>query len=83
MSIIKYELKPFKLVKSIQIELKPGKPDTQHYLPHYYSDKAFKGTLVNRTLSSLNEDLHEITLTVPLNLVYQAVTSLWLSPFPR
>ena len=36
------------------------------YLTHFLSDEGFKGTVVNRTLSSLNYGSFEITLTVPL-----------------
>ncbi len=33
------------------------------------SDKAFKGTVDNRALSSLHVESFEITLTVPLNVL--------------
>ena len=36
------------------------------YLIHSLSDKAFKGTVVNRALPSLHGGLLEITLTVPV-----------------
>ena len=36
------------------------------YLIHVWSDKAFKGTVVNRTLPSLYGGSLEITLTAPL-----------------
>ncbi len=36
------------------------------YLIHTWSDKAFKGTVVNSALSTLNGGLFQITLTVPL-----------------
>ena len=36
------------------------------YLLHNWSEKAFKGTVVNRALSSLREESVEIMLTVPL-----------------
>ena len=39
----------------------------QAYLLHTWSDKAFKCTVVNRTLSSLPGGSLEITLTVPLS----------------
>ena len=35
-------------------------------MTHAWSDKAFKGTVVNQALPSLHEGSHEITLTVPL-----------------
>ena len=38
------------------------------FLNQIMSDKAFKGTVVNRTLSSLHEGSLEITLTVSLSL---------------
>ena len=37
------------------------------YLVHTWSDKAFMGTVVNRTLSSLHGVSLEITLTVSLS----------------
>ena len=41
--------------------------NTKHgYLIHTWSDKAFKGTIVNQALSSLNWGSLKITLTVPL-----------------
>ena len=39
----------------------------RHYLQHYWSDKGFKSTFVNRVLPSLHGGSLEITLTVPLN----------------
>ena len=38
------------------------------YLIHTRSDKAFKGTVVNQTLTSLPGGSLEITLTVPFNI---------------
>ena len=40
------------------------------HLLNTWSDKAFKGTVVNRTLPSLQGGLLEITLTVPLILSF-------------
>jgi len=37
--------------------------EKQHYLPRYWSDKGFKGTVVNREFSSLHGGSSEITLT--------------------
>ena len=37
------------------------------YLVHTWSDKALKGTVVNRALAFLHGDSLEITLTVPLS----------------
>ena len=42
--------------------------EKRQYLPHYWSDKGFKGIVVNLALSSLAVGSLEITLTVPLNL---------------
>ena len=39
------------------------------YLIHTWSDEAFKGTVVNRTMSSLHGGSLEITLTVPINAI--------------
>ena len=39
----------------------------RRYLPHNWSDKGFKGTVVNRAWASLNVGSHEITPTVPLS----------------
>ena len=43
--------------------------EKRKYLPHYWSDKVFKGTVVHRVLSSLHGGSFEITLTVPLGSV--------------
>ena len=37
----------------------------RRYLPHFGSDKGFKGTFVNQALSSLHERAHKITLSLP------------------
>ena len=42
--------------------------EKRHYLPHFLSNKCFKGTVVNRALQIVRERSHEITRTVPLNL---------------
>ena len=42
------------------------------FLINTCSDKAVKGTVVNRVLSSLNRGTLEISLTVPLNILVQA-----------
>ena len=38
----------------------------RQYLPHFLSDKDFKGTVMNRILQSFYGGLLEIRLTVPL-----------------
>ena len=48
-------------------ENKQFKQKKHWYLIHAWSDKAFKATVVNRALSSLQGGFFEITLTVPLN----------------
>ena len=40
--------------------------EKRQYLPHYWADKGFKGTVVNQTSSSLNRGTLKITFTVPL-----------------
>ena len=40
--------------------------EKRQYLPHYWSDKGFKVTVVNRTLPSAHEGHLKKTLTVPL-----------------
>ena len=40
-----------------------------HYIPHYWSDKDFKVTVVNRALSSFHGGSLEVTFLVLLNLV--------------
>ena len=41
--------------------------EIRQYLPHYWSDKGFLGTVVNQALSSLDGGSLKITLTVPFN----------------
>ena len=48
-------------------ENKQFKQKKHWYLIHAWSDKAFKDTVVNRALWSLQGGFFEITLTVPLN----------------
>ena len=43
--------------------------EKRRYLPHFLSDKGFKGTVVNRALSSLPGGFLKPTLTVPLKIV--------------
>ena len=38
----------------------------QLYLPHFWSDQGFKGTVVNQALQSFNGGSLDTTLTVPL-----------------
>ena len=40
--------------------------EKQQYLPHYWLDKGFKGTVVNREKSFLHDELFEIKLTTLL-----------------
>ena len=39
------------------------------YLLHTWSEEAFKGTVVNQTLTSLHGGSIEIPITVPLNII--------------
>ena len=48
--------------------------EKRQYLPHYWSDKGLKGTLVTRAVSTCHGGSLEITLTVPL--IYFASTFL-------
>ena len=41
--------------------------EPRQYLPHYWSDKGFSGTVVNQASSSLDGGLLKITLIVPFN----------------
>jgi len=45
------------------------------YLPYLCQDKDLKGTVVNRICLSKNERSPEVTLTVPLRLLYVVVIS--------
>ena len=47
-------------------ELNALNPEKRQYLLYFWSDKWFKGFVVNRTLPSLHIESIEITLTVPL-----------------
>ena len=43
--------------------------EKRQYLPHYWPDKGFKGTVESRTLQSLHKRPLEFKLTVPLSLI--------------
>ena len=43
----------------------------RQFLPHFLSDLSFKGTVVNRALLSFHGGSLEITLTVPLNIIFK------------
>jgi len=49
--------------------------EKRRYLPHYWLDSGFKGTIVNRALPSLDEESLKITLSVPLPIFkYKNIT---------
>ena len=48
------------------IKIKHLNLEKRQYLPHYWSVKYFKGTVVNREMPSLHGGSLEITLSVPL-----------------
>ena len=52
-----------------QMKMNSLKKQKHGYLNHTWSEKAFKGSLVNRGLPSLHKGSIEITLTVPLRKV--------------
>ena len=56
----------FSLAGSMQQWLPHFKIEKVRYLTHFLSDEGFKGTVVNRTLSSLNYRSLDFSLTVPL-----------------
>ena len=66
-------LKPF-------LELNNIKPRKLKYPSQYWTDKDFKGTVVNQTLSSLLGGSLEIMLTVPLNAVTLVTPPSYLLP---
>ena len=49
-----------------QMKIKSLKEEKHWYLIHTWSEKAFKGTVVNRALPFLHWESPQITLTVPL-----------------
>ena len=57
----RYSFKSFLRRKQKQTLIKSGK---RRYLPHFWSDQGFEGTLVNRTLPSVHEGSLKITLTI-------------------
>ena len=44
--------------------------DKRKYLSHYWSDKGFKGIIVNQALSSLHGGSIKIKLQVSLSLIF-------------
>ena len=62
-----------------QMKINSLKEQKDWYLIHTWSDKAFKGTIVNQTLSSLHGGSLEITLTcysVPLRWTFNLIKML-------
>ena len=57
-------------VENPQMKINSLKKQKPGFLIHNWSDKAFRGTVVNRALSYLLEVLHQITNTVPSSTIY-------------
>ena len=53
-------------VEESQLKIISFQKDKQWYIIHTWTDKGFKGTVVNQTLSSFHEGPLEIRLTVTL-----------------
>jgi len=75
--ILKTDYFQLGLGKHTEIIKTKGLGKRQH-LPHFWSDKGFKGTLVNQTLPSLQGESLKIMIAAPIVLIMPFVF-LWFS----